>query len=44
VVDTESPPLAESPARETNADLFNALCLGLRDYLRKCGFKSAVIG
>ena len=44
VVDTESPAVAELPARETNSDLFNALCLGLRDYLRKCGFKSAVIG
>jgi len=26
------------------ADLHDALCLGLRDYLHKCGFKSAVIG
>jgi NAD+ synthase (glutamine-hydrolysing) len=26
------------------ADLHDALCLGLRDYLHKCGFKSAVVG
>ena len=26
------------------ADLYEALCLGVRDYLHKCGFKSAVIG
>jgi NAD+ synthetase len=27
-----------------SADLFHALSLGVRDYLHKCGFKSAVIG
>jgi len=27
-----------------SADLFHALSLGVRDYLEKCGFKSAVIG
>ena len=25
-------------------ELFDALCLGVRDYLHKCGFKSAVLG
>ncbi len=25
-------------------ELFEALCLGLRDYFRKCGFKKAVLG
>lgn len=30
--------------QEDVADLHDALCLGLRDYLHKCGFKSAVIG
>ena len=44
VVDTESQEPVESAERDTNADLFGALSLGLRDYLRKCGFKSAVIG
>ena len=30
--------------RDTSADLFDALSLGLRDYLNKCNFKSAVLG
>ncbi len=29
---------------ERSADLFAALSLGVRDYLAKCGFKSAVLG
>jgi len=29
---------------ERSADLFGALSLGVRDYLAKCGFKSAVLG
>ena len=44
VVDTDSAAaieFKESPAPE---QLFNALSLGLRDYLRKCNFKSAVLG
>lgn len=44
VVDTDSAAtieFSESPAPE---QLFNALSLGLRDYLRKCNFKSAVLG
>ena len=44
VVDTDSGAaieFSESPAPE---QLFNALSLGLRDYLRKCNFKSAVLG
>jgi NAD+ synthetase len=44
VVDTESktavPPL-ELPEEEV---VYKALVLGLRDYLQKCGFKSAVLG
>jgi len=44
VVDTDS----KEPARpDTSGDeekVFNALVLGLRDYLHKCGFKSAVLG
>jgi len=31
-----------SPARE--AQIFAALSLGIRDYVRKCGFKSVIIG
>jgi NAD+ synthetase len=30
--------------RDVSADLFDALSLGLRDYLSKCNFKSAVLG
>ncbi len=44
VVDTDS----SEPARpETSGDeeqVFKALVVGLRDYLHKCGFKSAVLG
>jgi len=32
----------EFPARE--AQIFSALSLGIRDYVRKCGFKSVIIG
>ena len=44
VVDTDAAAPVESAARDSMADLFNALSLGVRDYLRKCGFKSAVLG
>lgn len=44
VIDTESTqPVAWDP-RESAADLYDALSLGVRDYLQKCGFKSAVLG
>ncbi len=32
------------PARSEMADLYDALVLGLRDYMGKCGFKSCVLG
>jgi NAD+ synthetase len=32
----------EFPARE--AQIFSALSLGIRDYVRKCGFKSVILG
>lgn len=32
------------PARADMADLYDALVLGLRDYMGKCGFKSCVLG
>ncbi len=32
------------PARSDLADLHDALVLGLRDYMAKCGFKSCVLG
>lgn len=44
VVDTESAAGATIPSENIPAELYGALCLGLRDYLAKCGFKSAVLG
>jgi NAD+ synthetase len=46
VVDLEpSAPITHNITFECDvADLHDALCLGLRDYLHKCGFKSAVLG
>lgn len=39
-----SHPLAETPAPAAEELLYRALTLGARDYLRKCGFSSAVLG
>ncbi len=36
--------LGPGPVRESLHDLFDALVLGVRDYCRKCGFKSVVLG
>ncbi|MBK9518451.1 MAG: NAD+ synthase [Anaeromyxobacter sp.] len=46
VLDLEGRPLAPAaPAPDAEADeLFQALSLGVRDYVRKCGFRSAVVG
>jgi NAD+ synthase (glutamine-hydrolysing) len=44
IVDTDSTTTTEFRKRSTPEQLFPALSLGLRDYLRKCGFKSAVLG
>jgi NAD+ synthase (glutamine-hydrolysing) len=44
VIDADSTATIEFRERPTPEDLFGALSLGLRDYLRKCGFKSAVLG
>jgi NAD+ synthase (glutamine-hydrolysing) len=44
IVDTESAVTIPFREPETASDLFHALSLGLRDYLAKCGFKSAVLG
>ena len=42
-LDAGSPPIKiEWPAREEK--VFSALSLGVRDYVRKCGFKSALVG
>src|SRR6266568_2096314 len=44
IVDTESTSAFEFREESTPEQLFPALSLGLRDYLRKCNFKSAVLG
>src|SRR6266700_3505513 len=44
VVDTDKARATEFHESKTPVDLFAALSLGVRDYLRKCNFKSAVLG
>ena len=44
IIDTDSTETSEFRDESTAKQLFPALSLGLRDYLRKCGFKSAVLG
>ena len=44
VVDTESAQPIEAAEPVDAEKLYKALVLGLRDYLHKCGFKSAVLG
>ena len=44
LVDLQNPQPIEFHARPATAALHDALVLGLRDYVRKCGFKTAVLG
>lgn len=44
IVDSESVQASEIPSVDIVQELYSALRLGLRDYLAKCGFKSAVLG
>ena len=44
VVDTDSTEIIEFREAKTPEQLFAALSLGLRDYCRKCNFRSAVVG
>ncbi len=44
IVDTDNFTPVNHPEPSDMADLNNALVLGLRDYLRKCRFKSVVLG
>src|SRR5437867_3204485 len=44
VVDTDSTETIEFREAKTPEQLFAALSLGLRDYCRKCNFRSAVVG
>jgi len=38
------PPLAHEPVDPEADEVFRALLLGLRDYARKCGFRTSVVG
>ena len=44
MVDTHAPAIPLSPWLSEEETVYRALVLGLRDYLYKCGFKSAVLG
>src|SRR5216110_3302935 len=44
IIDTDNASPIEFREGKTPEELFAALSLGLRDYLRKCNFKSAVLG
>ena len=44
VVDIARPGVIRPQAMEDEEQVYRALTLGLRDYLHKCGFKSAVLG
>src|SRR5207248_11056363 len=44
IIDTHAAAVIEFREGKTAEELFSALSLGLRDYLRKCNFKSAVLG
>jgi NAD+ synthase (glutamine-hydrolysing) len=44
IIDTDLASATQFTEPDRSADLFAALSLGVRDYLAKCGFKSAVLG
>jgi len=45
IVDLDkSTPLGPAPERADEAEIWDALVLGTRDYVRKCGFSSVVLG
>src|SRR2546423_2007114 len=44
VIDTEASSVIEFRQGKAPEELFSALSLGLRDYLRKCNFKSPLLG
>ena len=44
IVETDDVTAITAPAIADEEKLYRALVLGLRDYLHKCGFKSAVLG
>jgi NAD+ synthetase len=44
VIDLDGPPREVPPLPSEPQEVHDALVLGLRDYLHKCGFRSAVLG
>ena len=44
IVDTAAAAVVDPPSLADEEKLYHALVLGLRDYLHKCGFESAVLG
>lgn len=44
VIDPEKAPAVEEPTSADEEQVFQALSIGLRDYVKKCGFKSVVLG
>jgi NAD+ synthetase len=44
LIETDSAPPVQAPEHADEEKVYKALVLGLRDYLHKCGFKSAVLG
>ncbi|MDQ6622479.1 MAG: NAD+ synthase, partial [Verrucomicrobiota bacterium] len=44
IVETDSTEVIQPTARAAAEEIFDALTLGLGDYMAKCGFKSAVLG
>jgi NAD+ synthase (glutamine-hydrolysing) len=38
------PSIIHPPSNSIDADIWNALVLGVRDYVQKCGFKSVILG
>ncbi|HET9366901.1 MAG TPA: NAD+ synthase, partial [Candidatus Udaeobacter sp.] len=44
VIDSENPKIQNPKFQSEPEELFRALSLGLGDYIRKCGFKSVVLG
>ncbi|HMJ05906.1 MAG TPA: NAD+ synthase [Chthoniobacterales bacterium] len=44
IVDSEAREMISIESRDDSAELCDALSLGVRDYMQKCGFQSAVLG
>ena len=44
LIDTALPPAVEPPAMPFEEEVTAALCMGLRDYAARCGFRTAVLG